>query len=232
MRPSAQADQLIRELLAEPRYFADSGRGYKLLQTYFKGAPLDTLRPLLRSQELLVQRVAASVVSELGAQGSELLDEVLPLMDSGDRSLTFDAMESVAVCATGVKAPEYLRVVTKLGDPDQAVRWLSMFLMSNAEASQLEAARARVEEGADREHRQGLQLLLDASVSDEEVLAFIHSDQPLRRRYGAVAAGRLYEKSPRLIDEAEAVADDDVVSFVRAFRKSRRRVTPAHESDR
>lgn len=177
------------------------------------------LRPLLRSTELPVRRVAASIVSELGAQGSELLNDVLPLIDSGDRSLTFDAMESAAVCATGARAPKYLCIVTKLGDPDPAVRRLSMFLMSKADVSQLEAAYGLVE-GRNSEHQEGLRLLLDTSVSDEKVLAFIYSDHPLRRRYGGVAASRLYEKNSQLIDEAEALADDDVVSFVRSFRKS------------
>jgi hypothetical protein len=221
MKPSARADQLIRELLAEPRRFADTSGGYKLLQTYFKGAPLDTLRPLLRSAELHVQRVAASMVSELGALGRELLDDVLPLLDSGDRSLTFDAMESVAVCATGVRAPAYLHVVTKLEDPDEVLRSLSMFLMSNADVSQLVGARAVVEGGVHAAHKEGLRLLLNASAPDEEVLAFIHSHDPLRRRYGAVAAARRYEKNPRLIDEVRSMEDGEVRSFLNSVLRSR-----------
>jgi hypothetical protein len=219
VRPFAQADQLIRELLADPPGFADSDRGYKLLQTYFKGAPLDTLRPLLRSGDLLIQREAVWVASELGAQAFPLLDDVVPLIDSGDRYLTFHAMESVTVCATGVRAPEFVHVVAKLEDPDEVLRSLSMFLMSNAETSQLVGA---VEGELHRVHQEGLRLLLDASASDEAVLAFIHSDEPLRRRYGAVAAARLYERSPQLIDEVRTVEDGEVGSFLDSVLRSRR----------
>ena len=219
MRPSAEADQLIRDLLADPRRFADSGRGYKLLQAYFKGAPLDTLRPLLRSGDLLMQREAAWVASELGVQAFPLLDDVVPLIDSGDRYLTFHAMESVAVCATGVRAAEFVRVVAKLENPDEVLRSLSMFLMSNAENSQLAGA---VEGELHTVHREGLRLLLDASACDEAVLAFLRSDEPLRRRYGAVAAARLYEKNPRLIEEVRTMEDGEVGSFVDSVLRRRR----------
>jgi hypothetical protein len=216
---TARADQLIDELLAEPRRFADSGRAYELLQTYFKGAPLDTLRPLLRSGDFLVQRAAAFVISELGVQACPLLDDVVPLIDSSDRYLAFHAMESVTVCATGARAPEFVHVVAKLEDPDEVLRSLSMFLMSNAETSQLVGA---VEGGLHSEHQEGLRLLVDASVSDEAVLAFIHSEEPLSRRYGAIAAARLYEKNPRLINEVRTNEDGEVGSFLDSVLRSRR----------
>ena len=219
MSTSVRADQLVDELLAEPRRFADSGRAYELLQAYIKGAPLDTLRPLLRSGDLLVQRAAAFVISELGDKGSPLLDDAVPLINSGDRYLTFHAMESVTVWATGVRAPEFVHVVAKLEDHDEVLRSLSMFLMSNAETSQLAGA---VEGGLHSEHQEGLRLLLDASAPDETVLAFIHSDDSLRRRYGAVAAVRLYEKNPRLIDEVRALEDGELSSFLDSVLRSRR----------
>lgn len=219
MRASVQAEPFIHELLADPRSFADSGRGYKLLQTYFKGAPLDTLRPLLRSEDLLIRREAVWIASELGAQASPLLDDVVPLIGSGDRYLTFHSMESVTVCATGVRAPEFVHVVARLEDSDEVLRSLSMFLMSNAETSQLVGA---LEGGLHSGHQEGLQLLLDISASDEAVLAFIHSGEPLRRRYGAVAAGRLYEKNPRLIDEVRTMEDGEVGSFLDSVLRSRR----------
>ena len=216
MNPAARAEQLINELLAEPSRFE---AGYKLLQTYLKGAPLETLRPLLRSGDLVIQREAVWVASELGRQAFPLLDEVVPLIDSGDRYLAFHAMESVTVCATGGRAPEFVHVVARLEDPDEVLRSLSMFLMSNAETSQLVGA---LEGELHSVHQEGLRLLLDASASDEAVLSFIHSDAPLRRRYGAVAAARLYEKNPRLIDEVRTMEDGEVSSFLDSVLRSRR----------
>ena len=96
MKPSAGADQLIQELHADPRGFADGGRAYQLLQMYFKGAPLDTLRPPLRSEDFLIQREAVWVASELGIQAFPLLDDVLRLIDSG--------CQGTGVLACGCKA--------------------------------------------------------------------------------------------------------------------------------
>jgi hypothetical protein len=216
MKPAAQAAQLISELLAEPSRFE---KGYKLLKTYLKGAPLDTLRPLLRSGDATIQREAVWIVSELGRQAFLLLDDVVPLINSGDRYLALHAMESVTLCATGARAPEFVHVVAKLEDPDEVLRSLSMFLMSNVEASQLAAT---VETGLHAEHQEGLRLLLDPSASDESVLAFIHSDEPLSRRYGAIAAARQYEKNPRLIDEVRTMEDAEVSSFLDSVLRMRR----------
>lgn len=222
MKPAAQAEQLISELLAEPSRFEE---GYKLLQTYLKGAPLETLRPLLRSGDSVIQREAVWVASELGRQAFPLLDDVVPLIDSGDRYLAYHAMESVTLCATGARAPEFVHVVAKLEDPDEVLRSLSMFLMSNVEASQLIGALGGELHSL---HQEGLRLLLDASASDEAVLSFIHSDEPLSRRYGAIAAARLYEKNPRLIDVVRTMEDAEVGSFVDSvlrMRRGRRAVT-------
>jgi hypothetical protein len=153
-------------------------------------------------------------------------------MNSGDRYLTFHAMETIAVCATGVRAPQFSHVVAKLEDTDEVLRSLSMFLISNAEPAQLEAALSLLEGGLHREHQNGLRLLLDASAPDEAVLALLQSDKPLNRRYGAVAAARMYEKNPRLIDDVEATEDGDLSSFVKSFFRSRPGVARSHDSDR
>lgn len=221
MKPSARVAQLIEELLADPSGFADRGRAYQLLQAYFSGAPLETLRPLLRSADAHVRRAAAFVVSELGVKACPVLDDVLSLMNSGDRYLTFHAMESTALCATGERSKEFFHIVGKLEDPDEVLRSLSMFLMSNAAASQLGAALTLAERSRHNAHEEGLRVLIDASASDEAVLTLVHSDQPLRRRYGAVAAARLYELRPQLLKNAEATEDRDVDSFMSSFLNQR-----------
>ena len=216
MKPAAQAEQLISELLAEPSRFEG---GYKLLQAYLKGAPLETLRPLLRSGDVAIQREAVWVASELGRQATVLLDDVVRVIDSGDRYLAYHAMESVTLCATGVRAPAFAHVVAKLEDADEVLRSLAMFLMSNVEIAQIAAT---VDAGLHHEHQEGLRLLLDPSAFDEAVLAFIHSAKPLSRRYGAIAAARLYEKNPRLIDEVKTMEDAEVGSFLDSVLRMRR----------
>lgn len=217
MKPDAQAEQLIRELLVEPARFQ---KGFKLLQAYWKGASPETLRPLLRSADLNVQREAVWVAAELGLRACPLLHDVVPLIDSGDRYLALHAMESVTLCATGDRAPEFVHVVSRLEDADEVLRTLAMFLMSNAEILQIAAS---VDSGLHRGHEEGLRLVLDSSASDEAVLAFIHSAEPLSRRYGAIAAARLYEKNPRLVDEVRTLEDAEMDSFVDSVLRMRRR---------
>lgn len=212
----ARAEQLIGDLLAVPSRFT---KGYELLQAYLKGAPVETLRPLLRGADETVRREAVWVVSELGRQAFLLLDDVVPLIDSGDRYLAFHAMESVTLCATGAGAPAFAHVVARLEDADEVLRTLSMFLMSNVDVSQLAAT---VDIGLHNEHEEGLRLLLDPSASEESVLSFINSDEPLRRRYGAIAAARLYEKCPRLMDEVSKMEDAEVGSFIDSVLRMRR----------
>jgi uncharacterized protein (DUF1778 family) len=50
----------------------------------------------------------------------------------------------------------------------------------------------------------------------------MQSENPLHRRYGVIAAARLYQKNARLIDEAAAVEGGDVAAFLDSFLNSRR----------
>ena len=47
------ATELIQEMLADPIQFEAEGRANDLLQYYFDGFPLDTLRPLLQSSDVV-----------------------------------------------------------------------------------------------------------------------------------------------------------------------------------
>lgn len=101
-----KGEELIRDLLADPQRFGEEGQGYRLLQEYFEGLPLDTLRPLLRHESPVVQGEAMFVASELGEQARPLVDDVIPLVQSGDRDLRYDALEVIAVCCEAERAED------------------------------------------------------------------------------------------------------------------------------
>ena len=65
---SHEPNQLIEAMLADPIAFEEQGRANELLKHYFSGFPLDTLRPLLRSENVAVQRNASFIASELGSR--------------------------------------------------------------------------------------------------------------------------------------------------------------------
>jgi len=228
MKPQ-KAEQLIRDLLADPEGFDAKGRGYDLLQAYFAGLPLETLRPLLRSQVPLVRRAAAFVASELGSQACSLLDDVIPLLASGNRHLQYHAMEVLAVCSEGERAEAFVQVVRELESDDDVLRALAMRLVSNADLSQLEAARRRLNpsDPRQRKHEQALVTLMAAGRVEPAVVAAMIGDvQPLVRRYGAIAAKRLFRELPHLFTMVGASDDADLQRFYQRVIEAERSATP------
>ncbi|NJK30986.1 MAG: hypothetical protein HC927_00480 [Deltaproteobacteria bacterium] len=209
-------EELIHELLADPREFDESGRAYALLQAYFDGLPLSTLRPLLQSQDVFVNRSAAFVASELGAGASTLIDDVIPLLRSPDRHVRYYATEVLTVCAKGDRAKEFAHVMRMLECDDDGLRYLTMHLVSRADVSQLEAARRAFEHLAvpDERHVTGLLTLAAEDRVDPDIVAAMMTDaDPLVRRYGAIAAKRTFRHFPALIREAVFSKDSEIRKF-------------------
>lgn len=62
--------ELLQELFKDPVQFYEAGRAYALLQVFFSGESVHTLKPLLRSTVPFIQRAGIFVASELGAMRS------------------------------------------------------------------------------------------------------------------------------------------------------------------
>jgi hypothetical protein len=216
MKSKVSAEKLIEDLLEDPETFEGKERAYDLLQAYLNGYPLNTLRPLLGSANRLVQHAAAYVVSELGRYGSDLVDDVTPLLDTDDRYLRYHAMEILTVCCDGERADGFVPVIRMLGDDDQELRNLAMRLMSNADESQLQAG-ARFFSGgpqSDGQHERGLSALLKGeAIKPEEVRGMLADTDALNRRYGAIAAMRLRKSHPELFARVLASSDAEVRNF-------------------
>jgi len=216
MDPSA-GEQLIHALLADPETFKARGDDYQLLQQYFAGLPLETLRPLLRSKEILVQQAAVYVASELGPDAGLLLDDVMLLLSSHDRFIRFHAMEVIAVCTQTQRFEDFAHVVQELESDDAVLRVLAMYLMSRVTASQLEGAHDRFAAGGTRagKHHQGLATLLSADRVDPELVrSMIRDSDPLVRRYGAIAAKRA-QRFAAILGELGESEDADLREFHR-----------------
>jgi len=222
-------ERLINDLLADPRKFDEDGRAYALLQIYFAGFPLDTLRLLLRNDDIFVQRAAAFIASELGGKASSLVDDIVPLVSSTDRHVQWYAMEVLAVCGEGEHVEKFAVVIQMLKSNDVALRRLAMRLIANADVSQLEAARRYfATRGASHEshetetHHQALVTLVARNrVEPPVVAAMIKDTDPLVRRYGAIMAARLVSEYPNLILEARASDDPDLQSFCESVADDR-----------
>jgi hypothetical protein len=213
------AHVLIDELLADPAKFIEQGKPEELFQAYSRGwYPLHTLHPLLASENHLVRHEAAWIASELGRWGCPLLHHVIPLIDSGDRYLKYQALNVAILCSVGNNVKEFVHVARCLDDSDEVIRVLAMRFVTNADQSQLQAG--LIAAGGDGAlgiaHRTGLERLSKYDALElEDVEVMLADRDPLTRRYGAIAAKRLMKKWPELIDAAATVPDQDVSRFAR-----------------
>lgn len=213
---SDSSTPLIAELLADPAGFREQGKTFALLEEYFEGLPLDTLRSLLRHEDGEVQRAAIWIASELGSQACDLLEEVVPLIARGDRYVTYHALEVVAVCASGHRVGHYILIPQALESYDAVVRLVAMELLARASSERLQAAAHLVGQlGGDADaHRRGLLLLANGSVDPSEVRTLLRAGDSLSRMYGAVAAQRLVDIHPELLEVAAISTDMNVRRFV------------------
>lgn len=211
---SGRGEQLIRDLQTDPSKFSDEGLAYDLLKAYFEGLPVNTLRPLLSSNNSLVQRAAVYVASELGSQAKDLVYDVIPLLDSEDRYLKYHAMEVLAVCCEGERAKEFFHVVKVLESDDDVLRALAMRLVSRVDLSQIEGAR-RIFDSRHQTHSHSLAILAEGKQVDPAIIiSMIHDVDPLIRRYGAIAAKRLIAEFPNLMKEMQSIDDPDLRNFL------------------
>ena len=207
-----RGDQLIRELLTDSGGF----NGNALLQEYFAGLPLDTLRPLLSSGDPVVRRIAAWIASELGAQGKPLLNSVIPLVEDPDPHTRANALDMLAVCAEAEDAGVYIHLVRLLDDPHDYIRARVMFFISNAEPSQIEGALWSVKSDKPDEelHKAGLSQLVTAHLATmPDILSLIDSPERLLRKYGAILAWRCRDRFPELVSRLASSTDQDIRKF-------------------
>lgn len=207
---------LVAELLADPATFKERGRAYQLLEQYFEGLGIDTLRPLLAHNDLLVRHAAVWVASELGQQGCALLDDVIALLDTEDRYLTYHALEVTVVCAMGSDVDRFVHIPRALESRDDIIQNLAMRLMAQADSTQLEAGSRLVTAiGANAGvHRRGLSLLAAGrACNPEDIRHMLLEDDALVRMYAAIAAKRLRQEHPELLQMAATLRDPLVSRF-------------------
>lgn len=215
-----RGQQLIDELLTDSTKFYEEGKFYDLLQEYFEGFPLNTLRALLSNEDHMVKRAAIWVVAELGEDANELINDVIPLLNYKERYIKYYAIESIMVFTNSVNFSRFEHIIYMLHDDDPAIRQLAMRMVSNANESQLEATLQSIT--ADKPyantHKFGLNTLLNANLIDEEALRrMIDDNNVLTKKYGAIVSKRLLKNYPNLIKYASSSDDPDVKEFSNEF---------------
>jgi hypothetical protein len=215
---------LLRRLLENPEQFESCGEGNALLKEHFNGAPVGLLAPLLRHNNVSVRGTAMFVANELGAHASELIDEVIPLINDSDAHIQWDALESVMVCSTGVHADKFVHVVRELENCNSSICRLAMRLVSNASVSQIETGirLAKTLDSNQAVHERGMQAIRDwMQINNGEVIEMLNAENDLTKKYGAIVAKRRIDQSPELIQHAANNENNLVSRFAKeAFEQA------------
>ncbi|MCB9574281.1 MAG: hypothetical protein H6709_19545 [Kofleriaceae bacterium] len=172
--------------------FDERGRANELLQAYFEGLSTETLRPLLRSQDLWGLRSASFIAAELGPRSQPLLEDVIPLLASDDRHVQNYAMEVLTSCCTGAHAECFAHVVRKLASADEGIRKQALDQVARASRAQLEGALNVLERlPGPPAHTHGLRVLLATDGRAVNVARAMSGDvDPLVRAYADVVLKR------------------------------------------
>lgn len=211
------AEDLIKLLINNPSKFEDNGLGLELLSEYSMGYSLDTLEMLLQHEDVYVRNVAVFIAAELGNKACKLLDLIIPLLQSPITSIRYFALECIIVCAEGPQVRQVVHVLRSMLDGDFAIRSAALRLFSNADAEQVLGAYKNLQP-VDESHRRGLLVLLEEKkIHPEEIMTMIKNDDPLLRKYGAMAAKRVYDIYPELIQIAKESDDPEVRDFAIHF---------------
>ena len=198
--------QLIEDLKSNPIAFSKFGKSYDLLQEYFGGLSLETLIPLLQSDDLAIQRPTIWVISELAGNGCSLLPYVLRLVDSADDYIRYYALECILLCAKGRYIKEFVHLIRSVDDDSSSIKILAMKLLANAEDIQLRTGLELVVEYQIENyqiHWLGLSSLLNHDqLEDHAIIDMLNSKIPLTQQYGVMVAGRRYENSPEFLKDS------------------------------
>ncbi len=82
MTQNSSGQQLLNDLFRDPEKFEKQFKGYELLNEYLGGFDIETLIPVLKSENSLIYRVGISICSELDEQDcAYLLPELLKLLE-------------------------------------------------------------------------------------------------------------------------------------------------------
>ncbi|MCM1579556.1 MAG: hypothetical protein NC078_12240 [Ruminococcus sp.] len=201
--------ELIKALESDPENFAFV---YQLYEEYVKGFDIETLRPLLRSKNESVRFKAAAVLEEganLWAEDFRSETDML-LWDINVGTAVF-ALQTVA-CRGG--GEDILLLLKAMEGGSSELSCEAMTLLSFRSGVDLKHDLEFLVKQGDGRYIECIRLLYKRDeAEEEEIAAFLESPCPLKRKFGCIAAAKLYGKSPRLLERAAELEDGDAREF-------------------
>jgi hypothetical protein len=209
---SANADQLISDLVSDPTSFNATRLGNELLKYFLRGYSIDKLRTLLHAQNDSVVKTAVWIASELPGSAKDVLDDVIRLAVHPVREIRYFALDVIMLGTRYDRFEDFVHVVRCLEDHDSAVASHALFLLTRAAREQILAALALQDQLSP--HSAGLRHMLEAqSLSPNVVERMLQGDNQVVRMYGLALAERLHDMHPDLLDIANNSADNLISSL-------------------
>jgi hypothetical protein len=186
----------------------------ELLGEFFGGYPIERLRPLLGSDVATAVRAGAWIASELGARAAPLRDDLVALLGHPLRYVRFFAIDAILASASAddSRATAALaKAIDLIEDPDSAVRWKVMQLLTRADDRSIAANSSHIRSPAVRE----LIEWLAGRPDQTDISTRLDHDDATTRLVAAAAAARQAEIDDAALRRATASPDEEVASFAR-----------------
>jgi hypothetical protein len=207
-------DELIDRLLGGELNEDEQGvAANDLLIRVLGGYPAQNLSRLIHSDRTQAVDSGAFVVSELGAQAGQVMNEVDFLLGHPSRNARFDALDAVLAGASSEDGRVLAKAVMLVVDPDQAVRRKALRFLAKATQDQLLAAIPYLR---DRYKTELVTWLLTAGSDPSylpDILSRLEDGEKETRMFAVAAAARAGDASRLGLEQAAASDDLDIRSF-------------------
>jgi hypothetical protein len=213
--------KLMQEIMAQsdPNSSEVGDLTNELLREFQRGYSLENLRPLLHSENERLLNTGIWIASELGEKGKPLLSDVSPLLSHPARRVRYFAIDCILLWAGPSNGRELALAVTLMEDNDSAVRWKAIDFLSRASREQLRAALSHLEVTEPKSTSvAGLAWLLGPSgTNPKQVVSALQSPNDLLRKYGAVAAARMFKENREPFTYAQSIDDPEIRRFTERY---------------
>lgn len=207
-------DDELRQLLQ--RVERDPGNGplaTELLRELHRGYPVESLRVLTSSDDEDVVKTGVWLASELGSRCRPILSDIEALLYHECTYVRYFAVDCMLSTLRAGDGEVVSRVLRLMEDESPAVRRKVMDFAARIPIARLEEILAAAE-GSDLsdDHVAGIQLLTSLT-SPDRIETFLLDSNPIRCRYGAAAAARVFNEWPQFLQLAVRSGDDDLRIF-------------------
>jgi len=204
-----------QELLARVARGEDDGTAINdLIGEFYRGHPVETLLPLLRSDSDEVTSSATWLASELGERALSLTAELSELLRHSSPRVRFWAVDAIWGLGPTADSEATARAALAVRDEHSGVRWKAMNLLARLSAERLHAA---------ADHWRLLpncEVLLwlvecDRTENAKAITEQLNAADTTQRLVAAAAAARLALNDPTPLQKAIGVDDEEVQTFAR-----------------